>query len=243
MASHFLSHAVLLLLVHTVAQGKDNQRDIDHFQGTWIALSAIVGGQDVTDSVKSSKMTFQFAGNRFVTTTVDAKGTERKGQEGTFEVSSQPRYKAITLSIDGKKEKLFGVCLLEGRVLVMCFDIEAHKPVDFDTKGGSPGRRLFIMSREDQRPGKSGGDRRLVVQRACSFPAARADALAAIVHHQPREALLPTRKNFRTALQTTTCIKAGGRLRPDHFSAPPPRMISSHFRWSSIPISVTLPSL
>lgn len=144
MFSRFLVSLAVALGVSSAAWGGAAKED--KLQGTWIPVSAELGGKPFPEEARKS-MKLVIKDDRYTVT------VGKQYDRGTLKLmpSQAPKAMDITSTEGGNKGKTFlAIYEQEGDTLRICYDLSGQKrPTGFKTQEGTP---LFLVEYKRQKP-------------------------------------------------------------------------------------------
>jgi uncharacterized protein (TIGR03067 family) len=116
---------------------KDETKDAQAIQGTWVVVSAEKEGR-ATNEINGDKVIFK-DGNLTVK-------TKNKEEKATYKIDPSKKPRTLDITPEKENDVILGIYQLEGDTLKICFAEKAARPTDFNSKGDR--RMLIVLKRQ-----------------------------------------------------------------------------------------------
>jgi uncharacterized protein (TIGR03067 family) len=142
--------AALLVLAGSSVKGDSGKKDKDQLQGTWVAVSGEIAGQELPEGlVKKLGLTLTIKDEKYTFT------GDNQDEEGTIKVDPTKKPKTLDIDIQSgpdKGKKQVGIYTLEGDTWKLCFAKAGNeeRPKDFKTTADND-LRMFVMKRQKKK--------------------------------------------------------------------------------------------
>lgn len=119
-------------------------KELEKFQGTWMVVSAVTGGQPLPEKlVEATKVEIKDG-----TMTVLIGGKKGHRQKFTIDPAKNPKHIDMTRQFEDRKDTLPGIYMLDGDTLKLCADDNGRdRPTAFKTTKDTPSHSLLILKR------------------------------------------------------------------------------------------------